>query len=342
MIAQILIAAQRDPSVLVGGIAPGLKSNLRTGRGQEFVVETDESDNRLHETTPTIPVLTNIDADHLENYDHDVNAIEAAMTRFMGSLDARDPHSILIGCGDDVRVQRVLALAKAQSRRPMLNYGFNSHNLLRAIHVESTDGGMAWRFDALGPFGVWQDIYLPMPGRHNVLNALAAMGVAWSLGINTWTIRAALAAIERVGRRFEIKCSHPVRVVDDYGHHPTEIALTLTGARTSTRKRLAVLFQPHRYTRTQSLFNEFAACFSAADAVFLLPVYSAGEAAIEGVTHEALAAAIRRAGHPQVQTCGTRAEAVAALLNWSREGDTIVTQGAGDVTRAANELVAGF
>ena len=341
MISQILISAHRDPAVLVGGIAPGLKSNLRIGRGEEFVVETDESDNRLHETTPTIPVLTNIDSDHLENFGS-VEGIEEAMVRFMGSTDTQDPHAALIGCGDDVRVQRVLARASMQCRRPVLNYGFNRHNSLRAIHVESTDNGMGWRFDALGPFGVWQDVHLPMPGRHNVLNALAAIGVAWTLGINQWIARAALASVERVGRRFEIKCSKPVRVVDDYGHHPTEIALTLNAARASTQRRLGVLFQPHRYTRTAALMEQFASCFSAADSVFLLPVYSAGETEIAGANTLALANAVRAAGHPQVLTFDSRADAVAAILKWAREGDTIVTQGAGDVTRAANELAAGL
>ena len=181
----------------------------------------------------------------------------------------------------------------------MINYGFRQHNLLRAIHVESTDGGMAWRFDALGPFGVWQDIHLPMPGRHNVLTALAAIGVAWSLGINTWVFGAALASIElnALGGALKLSVRQPVRMVDDYGHHPTEIALTLTAAKASTRKRLAsIAFSRIALRARRALLEQFAACFSATDAVFLLPVYSAGETEIEGANHEALAAAIRRAG----------------------------------------------
>ncbi len=341
MIAQILIAAKRDPSVLVGGVAPGMNGNVRIGQGDEFVIETDESDNKLHEMIPSIPVLTNIDNDHLEHYGSIDNIQNAAM-RFMSSTDANDPFSALVGCGDDPRVRRVLAMASVFCRRPVLSYGFDAHNTLRGLNLKLENGGMSWRFDALGPFGVWQDILLPMPGRHNVANALAAIGAAWHMGVDEAAIRGALAGVERVGRRFEIRKSAPVRVIDDYGHHPTEIALTLKAARASTVKRLGVLFQPHRFTRTATLMNQFATGFAEADAVFLLPIYAASEAPIEGVTHRTLASAIREAGHSRVRTFDSREKAVAAILKWKRDGDTIVTQGAGDVTRAANELVSGL
>ena len=155
-------------------------------------------------------------------------------------------------------------------------------------------------------------------------------------------IRGALAGTERVARRFEIKKLTPVRIVDDYGHHPTEIAVTLEAAKASTRKRLGVLFQPHRFTRTHALLEQFARCFTPADAVFLLPVYSAGEEPIAGADHRALAEKIRAQGLSCVHAFDSRAEAIAAVLKWAREGDTVVTQGAGDVKRAANELAAGF
>ncbi|HLX63541.1 MAG TPA: UDP-N-acetylmuramate--L-alanine ligase [Planctomycetota bacterium] len=339
MIARILIAANRDPSVLVGGVVPGLNGNVRIGQGDEFVIETDESDNKLHEIVPSIPVLTNIDNDHLENYGS-LEKLQNAIARFMSSTDSSDPLAALIGCGDDARVRHILSVASVFCRRPVLSYGFDAHNSLVGLNLRSENGGLSWRFDALGPFGVWQDMLLPMPGRHNVLNALAAIGTAWQLGVAESVIRGALAGIERVGRRFEIKLNGPVRVIDDYGHHPTEIALTLKAARASTRKRLGVLFQPHRYTRTAALMGQFAACFAEADAVFLLPIYAAGETAIDGVTHESLAEALREAGHSHVTTFGKRDDAVAALVKWSRRGDTIVTQGAGDVTRASHELVS--
>ena len=342
LIAQILIAANRDPSVLVGGVVAGMQGNVRIGQGEEFVIETDESDNRLHEIAPSLAVLTNIDNDHLENYGGRVENLEAALMRFMGSVDAADPLSMLIGCGDDARVRRVLAQGSAICKRPVISYGFEPHNALRAINLVLENDGMSWRFDALGPFGVWQDILLPMPGEHNVLNALAAIAVAWNLGVAEMVIRGALAGTERVARRFEIKKMSPVRIVDDYGHHPTEIALTLKAARASTRKRLGVLFQPHRFSRTHSLMEQFARCFANADAVFLLPVYAAAEAPIAGADHRALAEKIRATGKANVCAFDSRAEAIAAVLKWAREGDTVVTQGAGDVTRAAHELAAGF
>jgi UDP-N-acetylmuramate--alanine ligase len=339
MIARILIAAGRDPSVLLGGVAPGMRGNVRIGQGDEFVIETDESDNRLNEVVPSIPVLTNIDNDHLEHYGS-LDNIQMALARFMSSTDATDPLSALIGCGDDERVRRVLSMASVYCRRPVLSYGFGGHNTLVGINLKLENGGMSWRFDALGPFGVWQDILLPMPGRHNVLNALAALGAAWHMGVPELAIRGALASCERVERRFEVKKSGPVRVIDDYGHHPTEIAVTLKAARASARGRLCVLFQPHRYTRTATLMSQFATSFADADAVFLLPIYAASEQPMEGVDHVALAAAIRDAGHSNVLAFDSRAEALAAIMRWAKADDTIVTQGAGDVTRAADELVS--
>ena len=224
--------------------------------------------------------------------------------------------------------------------RPVLSYGFDAHNTLRGINLTLQDDGMGWTFDALGPFGVWQNIQLPMPGRHNVLNALAAMAVAWHIGVDESAIRCALRGVERVGRRFEIKKADPIRIIDDYGHHPTEIALTLKAARASTKKRLGVLFQPHRYSRTASLMSQFSTCFADADAVFLLPIYAASERPMPGVDHRALVDAIRAAGHTNVRGFESSEKALTAILRWCRKGDTIVTQGAGDVTRASNELVS--
>ncbi|MCY3019861.1 MAG: UDP-N-acetylmuramate--L-alanine ligase [Planctomycetota bacterium] len=337
LIANMLIAAGRDPSVLLGGVARALGGNVRIGRGAEFVAETDESDNRLHEVVPSIPVLTNIDNDHLEHYGS-IEAIEEAIARFMGSTNAADPLSVLIGCGDDPRVRRVLARASEECRRPFLAYGLAPHCDVRGMNLRAEE--LRWRFDVLTPSSFWPDVVLPMPGEHNVLNALAAISAGWHLRLDEEDIRQALATVERVGRRFEIKgLKRGVRVIDDYGHHPAEIALTLRAARQSTRKRLGVLFQPHRYTRTAALMDEFAACFEAADALFLLPVYAASEEPIPGADHHALAETIRARG-VRVVTADDRAAAVGMLLQWAEPGDTVVTQGAGDVTRAADELVS--
>ena len=356
LIANLLLQAERDPSILVGGVVKALGGNARCGQGAEFVAEVDESDNRLHEVVPTLPVITNIDYDHLENYGGSIDALEMAMERFLRSVDTSDPCAALLGCGDDLRVRRALQRAGRASGRPVFAYGHGpacdvTFQRLRPLPCASETTGrppasepssLGWVFDAHGPFGVWRDIELPMPGKHNVLNALAALTAGWRLGVPADCIREALAHTERVGRRFEIKgVKRGVRVVDDYGHHPTEIAATLQAARDTTQGRLAVLFQPHRYTRTAKLLQEFASCFAAADLVCLLPIYAASEKPIAGVTHKALAKAIAERGQ-QVLAFDTRPDAVAHLLGWACENDTVVTQGAGDVTRASDELVSGL
>jgi UDP-N-acetylmuramate--alanine ligase len=338
LIANMLIMAQRDPSVLLGGVVKKMAGNVRVGKGREFVAEVDESDNRLHEIIPSIPVLTNIDNDHLDNYGT-VDAIEAATERFMSSVESRDPFSVLIGCGDDVRVRRVLNNASRNARRPVLAYGLSTSNDVCAIHLRHA--GIGWRFDVLGPFGYWQDVELPMPGQHNVLNALAAICVGWHLGLEQSVIRESLAEVERVGRRFEIKgVVNGVRVVDDYGHHPTEIAATLEAARGSTEGRLGVIFQPHRFTRTAQLMDQFADCFHAAQKVILMPIYAASERPIPGIDHYALARAVLSHGQLEVVAVRNRDEAIAAAVAWAKPGDTIMTQGAGDITRAGDELVS--
>ena len=338
LISHLLIAAGRDPSVLLGGVVKALSGNVRTGLGAELVVETDESDNKLHLVTPSIPVLTNIDNDHLENYGS-VDAIEQACARFLSSLDCSDPMAVMIGCGDDVRVRRSLDTAKLRSRRASIAYGLAQYNQVRAVNVRPE--GLGTRFDVLVPSGLWINLFLPMPGAHNVLNALAAISVAWHLGIDEATVRDALSSIERVGRRFEIKGTRRgVRVIDDYGHHPTEIEATLSAARQSTQKRLAVLFQPHRYSRTAALMEQFASAFIEADKVVLLPIYAASEAPLPGIDHHALARQIEAQGKVSVTAAGNRAEAVEVLLKWAADGDTIITQGAGDVTKASDEIVS--
>ena len=347
MIAHLLIESGRDPTVLVGGVVPSLDSNFRLRRrpgrktAGEFVIETDESDNRLDEIVPVLPVVTNIDSDHLDRHGTLANLAQA-MARFLASATrSGDELAALIGCGDDVLTRAALGQARSETELPVFDYGFDAGRVVRAARVRAE--GLGARFDAFGPFGAWEDLALAMPGRHNVLNALAAVTVAWRLGLDERTVREGLASCERVGRRFEVKgVGRGVRVVDDYGHHPTEIAATLRAALDSTPGRVAVLFQPHRYTRTRLLMDEFARCFaeSRAAAVFLLPVYAASEREIEGASHEELAARIRRLGFSQVEVFNDRQEAVERLSTWAQSGDTVLVQGAGDVTKAADELLA--
>lgn len=347
MIAHLLIHAGRDPAVMVGGVVQSLDSNVRVPRSRgprpaksDFVVEVDESDNRLLEVRPAIAVFNNIDNDHLEHYGT-IDDLRRAAARWLACTDASDPLAAMAGCGDDLRVRFALAEAALQNGLPVLDYGLEHGRAIRGANIRNE--GLLMRFDAHGPFGSWLNLELPMPGQHNVLNALGAIAVAWRLGLDEQTVRTGLASCERVGRRFEIKgCVKGVRVVDDYGHHPAEIAMTLRAARASTQGRVAVLFQPHRYTRTQALLEEFAACFQkeAPGRALILPVYAASEKPIPGADHHALAARIRALGHPDAQAVDSRAAAVEVLATWARAGDTVLIQGAGDVTEAAGELLA--
>ncbi len=339
MIAHLLLKGGRDPSVLVGGVVASMASNVRVGRGLEMVLEVDESDNRLHLVSPSIPVVSNIDNDHLEHYGG-MDELEEAMTRFLSSTNPADPLGVLIGCGDDKRVLRALTKAGRETGRPVWDYGFGEARRFRALNVRQQ--GMRSRFDVMGPFGMWTDLALPQPGRHNILNTLGAMAAAWRIGLGESAIREALGCCERVGRRLEIKGdAKGIRVVDDYGHHPAEVAATLASARTTTDGRVAVLFQPHRYTRTHALLDDFARCFSAghADFVCVLPVYAASETPIPGVDHKALVKRIREYGFAEAYAAEDRAEGIAYLKEYAQAGDTVLTQGAGDVTLAGPELL---
>jgi UDP-N-acetylmuramate--alanine ligase len=345
MIAHLLIRAGRDPTVLVGGVVPSLGSNFRLGAfdgrpRSELVIEADESDNRLGELVPTWPVATNIDNDHLDHFGS-LESLRDATSRFLESAArSGDRRAALFACGDDAPARHALERAAASTGLPHWDYGFSRARRVRAERVQL---GELWsRFDARGPFGLFSKLELPMPGRHNVLNALAAIAVAWRMGLSEEAIRAGLATCERVGRRFEIKgCVGGVRVIDDYGHHPTEIAATLRAARAAGRGRLAVLFQPHRYTRTALLMDRFARCLadSGAELIVLLPVYAASEPPLPDASHTVLARRIRALGRRRVEALDSRRQAVALLREWAQAGDTVLVQGAGDVTRAGAELV---
>jgi len=335
MTAHLMIQCGLDPDVLVGGVVASMGSNVRVGHGalpngapRPFVLETDESDNRLHEIIPALPIVTNIDNDHLDHFGTLEN-LQAALTKFLISAkNSGDPRAALLGCGDDARVKAALEQASRESGLPWFDYGFGSPGAaapqIRAMNLEAA--GMNSRFDVSGPWGLWRNLVLPMPGRHNVLNALGALTAAWHLGASEDALRAALANCERVGRRFEIKSvTRGVRVVDDYGHHPTELTATFRAARSTSPGRLAVLFQPHRYTRTAALLDDFAACLaeSGAHSVWLLPVYAASEEPLPGVSHETLAARARSLGHARVEALNSiRRPSNASRLGASgRHGD---------------------
>ncbi|MDX2153797.1 MAG: UDP-N-acetylmuramate--L-alanine ligase [Bryobacteraceae bacterium] len=317
MIASVLIEAGLDPTVVVGGKLDALGgSNARLGGSEYFVAETDESDGSFLLLHPVIAVITNIDREHVDYYPT-MDATRDAFRRFLAKVPF---YGAIVACADDDNVREILP----QARGRVITYGRSA-----GAHYQVTGDSSPFRIEGVGTFEVG------VPGAHNVLNAAATVAVGLELGVKTEVMQAALARFRGAGRRFERKGEAAgVSVIDDYGHHPTEIAATLEAARGAGFARVHVLFQPHRYTRTQALMEEFAGCFGRADSVYVLDVYAASEPAIPGVTGAALAARI-----PHAQYAASVPEAVSALVAGARAGDAIITQGAGSVWQAGELLL---
>ena len=331
MTAAILSEAGLDPTVVVGGkVAAMGGSNARVGHSDFLVVESDESDGSFLKLSPILAVITNIDREHLDHY-ATIEDIRAAFSEFVNKVPF---YGAAIICLDDENVQQIYP---AINRRT-ISYGRSPQTDLTI--VDSQCGHFDSRFElelhgrSLGQF------HLHVPGLHNILNATAAAAIAMELEVSPDKIREALSGFTGVDRRFQIKgTERGVTVVDDYGHHPTEIRATLAAARVCDYKRIHVIFQPHRYTRTQALLDEFAKSFHQADTVHLLEIYAASEAPIEGVTAEALAARMREFGHRAVEIDGTAEKAVEAVLGEIRDGDLVLTLGAGNVWQAGELLL---
>jgi len=330
LVGSVLAHGGLDPTVVVGGRVHAFASQARLGLGQLLVAEADESDGSFLKLTPAIAVITNLDLEHVDHYGG-FDAIRDAFVAFA----ARVPfYGVIIGCADDPEVVRVLG--EARSKRA-LTYGIDSGDV-RAREVEL--GAAGARFTVYYGERRVGEAQTRMVGRHNVLNALAAVCVGLELEIPFGLVRLGLAESAGVGRRFEVKGeAGGVLVVDDYGHHPTEIQATLRAGRLHGR-RLVVLFQPHRYTRTQALCERFAECFAEADVVLVCDVYPAGEAPIPGVGAELLVAAARSRGHAHVEYAGDLARAQARLAAVARPGDLVLTLGAGDVWKAGEAFLA--
>jgi len=328
----LLSEAGLDPTVVVGGRLRSLGSNARLGGGDVFVAEADESDGSFLNILPTIAVVTNIDREHLDHYGS-LAAIRAAFLRFMRSVPF---YGAAILCGDDPEVR---ALAR-QLNKPTLVYGTGDDCQLQATAIAARESGS--RFDVryedreLGAFE------LPLPGRHNVLNALAALAVGLFLGVPSDRLRAGLASFGGVGRRFEQRGeARGVTLVDDYAHHPTEISAVLGAARELyARRRLVVLFQPHRFSRTLALQAEFAGAFAAADLVCVTDIYPAGEAQPAGVSGEQLVAPLARESGVEVCYMADEASVVDELPARLRAGDVLITVGAGPVWRWGDAVLA--
>jgi len=328
MVASVLAAGGLDPTVVVGGRVNALGSNARLGNSQYLVAEADESDRSFLKLSPVLGVVTNLDREHMDCY-RDMADVEAAFVEFMDRVPF---YGASVACVDNALLRAVLP----RVRRRLYTYGESEDADFRVTVLERNGQGLSqfevsYKGVTMGPF------CLRVPGRHNVMNATAAVAIGVQLGVAPEQIAAGLDGFHGVDRRFQVKGTvRGVTVVDDYGHHPTEIVATLKAARECGYGRVLVLFQPHRYTRTRDLMKEFAESFDEADRVEVLDIYAASEEPIAGVTGESLVGAIGRDG---VEYASSVAEGVEALAREAREGDVILTLGAGSVSQAAQLLL---
>ena len=332
MTATILNYAGLDPTVVVGGRVGTMGgSNARVGHSDFLVVESDESDGSFLKLAPIVAVVTNIDREHLDHYPS-LEAIRAAFIEFVNKVPF---YGAVIVCLDDANVQGILPAI----RRRTITYGTTAQADIEASEIGcghfASDFRLRYRTADLGRF------HLGIPGQHNVLNAMAAVAVAMELEVPPDTIREALATFGGVDRRFQVRGREAgVTVIDDYGHHPTEIRATLDAARLCGFRRIHVIFQPHRFTRTFHLMDEFARSFHQADTLWVLDIYAASEKAIPGVSAGSLVERIRGCGHRTAVYAGTMERAVAGVLDAAREGDVVLTLGAGNVWQAGETVLA--
>lgn len=330
--ASIFDTAELDPTVIIGGRLNAYGTNAHLGHGEYLIAEADESDGSFLCLLPIINVVTNVDEDHLDHY-KTRQGIDDAFVQFMNNVPF---YGLNIVCGDDPGVRALLARVK----RPVLTYGFAEDNVLRAVPLEC---GVRNNFE------VWRNgvklgqVSLPQPGRHNMLNALAAIGAAMEVDISFEKCAEGLNGFGGVGRRFEFKGEKGgVTVVDDYGHHPAEIAATLATARqVFPGRRIVAAFQPHRFSRTQAHFGEFCKVFDNVDQLLLTEIYAASEKPIPGVSGQSLAQGIRQVSTTPVEYYQTLNDLAAALPTVLREGDVLLTLGAGSITRLGPAWLEG-
>jgi UDP-N-acetylmuramate--alanine ligase len=332
MTATILNHAGLDPTVVVGGRVGTMGgSNARVGHSDFLVVESDESDGSFLKLAPIMAIVTNIDREHLDHY-ASLDEIRAAFIEFVNKVPF---YGAAIVCLDDPHVQSILP----EIRRRTITYGTTSQSDVEARDIGcghfASDFCLRYRSADLGRF------HLNIPGRHNVLNAMAAVAVAMELEVKPDAIREGLATFSGVDRRFQVRGKERgVTVVDDYGHHPTEIQATLSSARECGFRRVHVLFQPHRYTRTFHLMDEFARAFHQADSVFVMDIYAASEKPIEGVSAQSLVERLRQFGHRGAEYVGTMDRGIDAVAAAACDGDVILTLGAGSVSQAGDRILA--
>lgn len=332
MVATVLGHAGVDPTTIVGGVVDTLGSNAKLGQSDWFVTEADESDRSFLMLYPTIAVVTNVDREHMDSY----KGMEDVMQCFTDFVNKVPFYGAAILCLDDPNVQAIIPHVK----RRRVTYGFSAQADISAHDIQYND--------AFGSsFTVWRgaeilgEINLPVPGKHNVYNALGATAVALELDVPFATIAEAFMTFKNANRRFQFKGeAGGITVVDDYGHHPTEILATLAAAKNgSGGRRTVVVFQPHRYTRTQDLMEDFARSFNNADVVYLTDIYAASEPPIEGITSEVLTEKIKRFGHKNVSYIGEIEVAAERVVPELQPGDLVITLGAGSVTRLSEQIL---
>jgi UDP-N-acetylmuramate--alanine ligase len=329
MVSTVLSRAGIDPTVVIGGRLDSIGSNAKLGQGKFLVAEADESDGSFLKLSPTIAVVTNVDADHLDYY-QDLDEIRRTFVDFINKIPF---YGLAVLCLDDVNIQGLIP----QVKKRFVTYGLSTQADFNAVDIEHcaerTTFTVCYQGERLGQMSI------RMPGRHNVLNALATVAVARELEVPFDEIAEAFRDFCGVQRRFQPKYEgQGIMVVDDYGHHPTEIRATLAAARAGWERRVVAVFQPHRYTRTQALFEEFVTSFYQADHLVVMDIYAAGEAPIPGVEAQKLAEDIAGHGHRDVHYRPDFDTAVEHLLEQVREGDLVLTLGAGNVWQVGEEL----
>jgi UDP-N-acetylmuramate--alanine ligase len=340
LVASVLAEAGMDPTFVIGGRLNSAGANARLGSGEYIVVEADESDASFLNLLPMMSVVTNIDADHMDTYGHDFGRLKSAFVDFLHKMPF---YGAAVVCVDDAAVRDILP----QIARPIVGYGVSEGAQMRAVDVRAVDGQM--HFTVLRSNGGVQpplEVVLNLPGQHNVLNALAAIGIADELGLPDVAVQRALAGFKGVGRRFQrhgdatLPSGGHATLVDDYGHHPVEMAATLAAARGAfPGRRLVLAFQPHRFSRTRDCFEDFVKVMGLADLVLLADVYPAGEAPIIAADGRSLARALRVAGKVEPVFVDDITDMPQAVLDNARDGDVVLCMGAGSIGAVAAQVV---
>ena len=336
LIASILAEAGMDPTYVIGGKLESANANAKLGTGEYIVAEADESDASFLHLTPVMAVVTNIDADHMDTYEHSFDKLKTAFVDFVQQLPF---WGMAVVCVDDANIREILP----RITKPVMTYGFTEAARVRAINVVADNGQMRFTVQRINGVTTEFDVTLNLPGKHYVLNALAAIAIASELNVPDAAMIKALKEFKGVGRRFErygevmVPAGGTFTLIDDYGHHPVEMQAVIAAARGAfPNRRLVLAFQPHRFTRTRDCFEDFVKVLSSADAVLLTEVYSAGEAPIVAADGRSLVRAVRVAGKVEPLFVETAAELPQAIVNTVQEGDVVIVMGAGSIGQVAS------